>query len=246
MAASRRCSPSGRSPRVEALVLSCALIGGAASLVTAQAGAPALTLSIKGSATYAQPVTAPLQTALLVVTPAWEDIAAKTPVGGKEASGQIMFLSDLAVVLSNQAMDCTSVFAPRQVTADADFVIIAGRAEAYIAAQGYHTTPIGKVLVDTSGAAASLPIDRFSVDALYTVQKRKSVSKDGLRGNDGRLVLDRTADGWTANVSLHVDELVAEGKIPLKSCGLVTRKKATVAPLLGERRLTSAGDRYGM
>jgi len=207
---------------------------------------PSLTLSIKGSTAYAQPTPAALQTALLVVTPAWEDISLKSPVGGKEASGQMLFGSDLVVVLSNKAFDCTTVFGPRQMTADPDFLILAGRVETYLPAQGYHTTPIGKIIVDTSGTAASLPIDRFSLDATYTAQKRKTISKDGLRGNDAKLVLNRSADGWTADVLLRQDEMVAEGKVPLKSCGLASRKKSGGAPLLQEKRLTAAAERFGM
>jgi hypothetical protein len=215
--------------------------------VAGQAPASAtLTVSIKGSTAYAQPTPVPLQTALLVVTPAWEDLSAKSPLGGKEAAGQPLFLSDLAVVLSNKALDCTTVFTARQAAADQDLVIVVGKAEAYTGAQGYHGTTIGKVIVDTSGGAVSLPLDRFSADAQFTAQKRKSVSKDNLRGNDGRLNLQRTADGWIADVLLKADELSAEGKIPLTACGMASRKKASTAPLLGEKRLLAAAERYGL
>jgi hypothetical protein len=158
----------------------------------------------------------------------------------------MLFVSDLVVVLSNKEFDCTTVFGPRPMTTDQDFLIVAGRAEAYLPAQGYHLTSIGKVIVDTTGAAATMPIDRFSLDATYTAQKRKSISKENLRGNDAKLVLQRGADGWSAEVLLRQDELMAEGKIPLKSCGLSTRKKAGGAPLLGEKRLTAAAERFGM
>jgi hypothetical protein len=218
-----------------------------ASLAADQAAAPAsLTLSIKGSSAYAQPTPVPLQTALLVITPGWSDITGKSPVGGREAAGQILFLSDLAVVLSNKAMDCTNVFSSRQVSTDQEFVIIAGRAEAYTGNQGYHNTPIGKVVVDTSGAPASLAVDRFSVDAQYTGQKRRSSSRDNLSGNNGRLNLQRTDGTWTADVMVRVDDLVAEGKLPLTACSLSERKKAGGAPLLGEKRLLAAAERYGM
>ena len=48
------------------------------------------------------------------------------------------------MVLSNKDLDCTTVFGPRTLSADADFVIVAGKAEAYLPAQGYHPTPLGK------------------------------------------------------------------------------------------------------
>jgi len=229
------------------VVGSLILLLASGALVAGQAPASAtLTVSIKGSTAYAQPTPVPLQAALLVVTPAWEDLSAKSPLGGKEAAGQLLFLSDLAVVLSNKAMDCTTVFTARQAAADQDVVIVMGKAEAYTGPQGYHGTTIGKVIVDTSGGAVSLPLDRFSADAQFTAQKRKSVSKDNLRGNDGRLTLQRSADGWMADVLLKADELSAEGKIPLTACGIASRKKASTAPLLGEKRLLAAAERYGL
>ena len=93
-------------------------------LVAEQAATPSaatLTLSIKGSTTYAKPAPVPLRTALLIVTPVWEDIKAVTEVGGREASGQPLFLSELAVVFGNRAMDCTSVFAATPPTTEPDF-----------------------------------------------------------------------------------------------------------------------------
>jgi hypothetical protein len=223
-----------------------AVVSAGVSLPARQGAGPTLTLSIKNSTAYAQPTPVALATALLVVTPAWEDFAAKSPVGGKEASGQMLFVSDLVVVLSNKEFDCTNVFGPRQMTTDQDVLIVAGRTEAYLPAQGYHTTPVGKIVVDTTGAAATMPVDRFSLDATYTVKNRKSISKENLRGNDAKLVLQRNADGWTADVLLRQEEMLAEGKVPLKSCGLSTRKKAGGAPLLGEKRLQMAVDRFGM
>ena len=231
-------------PRTGVLGLGCVVLAMSADLAARQA--PTLTVSIKGSTAYAQPTPVPAATALLVVTPSWDDIVAKSPVGGREAGNQPLALADLAVVLSNKELDCTSVFGPRTFAVDADFLIVAGKAEAYLPAQGYHTTPIGKVVVDTSGGAATLNVDRFSLDASFTVQKRKSVSKENLRGNDGRLVLQRTGTDWTADFMVKADELSAEGKLPLKWCGLSSRKKAAGAPLLGERRLLTAAERFGM
>jgi hypothetical protein len=227
--------------------LSFLLVFPTTSPVTGQgaASAPTLTVTIKGSAAYAQPTPVPLQTALLVITPVWSDITAKSPVTGREAGGQLLFLSDLAVVLSNKTMDCTTVFSSRQVATDQEFVIVAGHGEAYTGPQGYNNTTIGKGIVDASNVV-TLPVDRFSADAQFTVQKRKSSSKDNLRGNNGRLVLQRDNGAWTADFMVRADELVAEGKIPLTACPVVERKKAAGAPLLGEKRLMRVVENYGM
>jgi hypothetical protein len=206
---------------------------------------PTLTVSIKGSAAYAQPTPVPLQTALLVITPAWTDITAKSPVNGREAAGQLLFLSELAVVLSNKAMDCATVFSSRQVATDQEFVIVAGRAEAYLASRGYHDTPIGKMVVDASDAV-TLPVDRFSASVQFTARNRKSASKDNLRGDNGRLVLQRDNAAWTGDFMARADELVAEGKIPLTLCAIQERQKAAGAPLLGENRLLRVAENFGM
>jgi hypothetical protein len=229
------------------LCVSLLLVFPNTSPVTGQgaASAPTLTVTVKGSAAYAQPTPVPLATALLVITPVWSDISAKTPVTGREASGQPLFLSDLAVVLSNKAMNCTTVFSSRQVATDQEFVIVAGLAEAYTGPQGYNNTSIGKGIVDT-GNVVTLPVDRFSADAQFTVQKRKSSSKDNLRGSNGRLVLQRDNGAWTADVMVRADELVAEGKVSLTPCGIVERKKAAGVPLLGEKRLMRVVENYGM
>jgi hypothetical protein len=238
--------PSGRGRLLSfvALALSLALVGG--SLGRAQAPAPTLTVSIKGSTTYAQPTPVPLETALLVVTPVWEDIAAKTPVNGREASGQPLFLSDLAIVLSNRSMDCESVFGPRQVSAAPEFIVVAGKVEAYIAQQGWQSTGVGKVLASSSGTYPPIAVDAFSADVQFTAQRRKSVSRDNLRGNNGRLVLLWSDNVWTADFMVRADELTAEGKLPLRACGIAARQKKTTAPLLGERRLLLTAERWGL
>jgi hypothetical protein len=207
----------------------------------------AMTVTVKGSAAYAQPTAVPLQTALLVVTPAWTDIVAKSQVGGREAAGQLLFLSEVAVVLSNRALECATVFAPRRTETPAEFVIVAGRADAYLPAQGYHTTAVGKVIVDTTGSDGSLPLDRFSADATFTTQKPKTSSKENLRGNNGRLVLQRTGGAWSVDVMVRADELTAEGKGPLTMCPVSERQKASAGdPLMAERRLLLAAERFGM
>ena len=247
MTTTKGCPLSSGYLRIRLLCVSLLLVFPNTSPVTGQgaASAPTLTVTIKGSAAYAQPTPVPLQTALLVITPVWSDISAKSPTTGREAGGQLLFLSDLAVVLSNKAMDCTTVFSSRQVATDQEFVIVAGHAEAYTGPQGYQNTSIGKVVVDTS-SVVTLPVDRFSVDAQFTVQKRKSSSKDNLRGSNGRLVLQRDNGAWTGDVMVRADELVAEGKMSLTPCAVVERKKAAGAPLLGEKRLMRVVENYGM
>lgn len=195
-----------------------------------------LTLMVKGSTTYAKAAPVPLKTALLVVTPAWEDVKAVTEVGGKEASGQPLFLSELAVVLSNRAYDCATIFGAPAPTGD-DFLIAAGKAEAYLPAKGWQTTTVGKVFLAANDAsAANLTVDRYSVDAQGGGLKKK-MSKDGVRGNDGKLVLTQTTGNWKADFALKSDDVTAEGQIPLIACPVTSRQKAKGAPLLGENRL---------
>jgi hypothetical protein len=202
--------------------------------------ASTLTLSIKGSTAYAKPTPVPIQTALLVVTPVWEDIKAVTEVGGQEASGQPLFLSELAVVFGNRPTDCASVFAATPPSTEQDFLVVAGKAEAYLPAKGWQSTSVGKVLTSAAADATKatrLALDRFSVDAQSPALKKKMVSKDGVRGNDGHLVLEQNAGGWTVDFAAHVDDVVAEGQVMLTACPIAARKKAAGGPLLGERRL---------
>jgi hypothetical protein len=204
---------------------------------------PVLTLTVKNSAAFGKANPVPLKTALLVVTPAWEDIKAVTEVGGQEASGQPLFLSELAVVLSNRALDCATVFGAPAPTGD-DFMIVAGKAEPYLPAKGWQTTSVGKVFLTTGeGSSADLAIDRFSADVLGAGLKKK-VSKDGLKGNDGRLVLAQKAGSWTADFALKADDVNAEGRIPLTACSVTSRKKSAGAPLLGENRLLNVARQF--
>ena len=234
----------GRFDRSQGVLLTGLAAFVAAALLAAQAPPPTLTLSIKGSAAYAQPAPVPVKTALLVITPHWADINAVTPTGGREASGQALFLSDLVVVFSNLDMDCSAVFKGK-VADPKDFIIAAGKAEAYIPVNGWQSTMIGKALSD-SASERSLTLDRLSVDAQLTAQKKKTSSKDGLRGSDGRLVLTQKEATWTADFMVKADELTAEGKLPVTSCGITPRRLEELTPLLQERRLLTAADKYGM
>jgi hypothetical protein len=240
MFAADRPRPAGLGFRA-VVATSCAVAVSAALLVAQDTGT--LTVSVKGSSAYAQPTPVPVKTALLVVTPHWEDINAVTPTGGREASGQPLFLSDLVVAFSNLELDCAAVFKAK-LTAPTDFLIAAGKAEAYIPSNGWQSTAMGKLMTDNAGAR-TINVDRFSVDAQYMVSKKKMSSKDGLHGADGHLVLTEKDGAWTADFAVKADELTAEGKIPVKSCGIVSRRKEELPPLLGERRLLTAGDRYG-
>jgi hypothetical protein len=101
--------------RVVSMAMVLLLAGGAvmARQAAPAGGGAALTLSIKGSTAYAKPEPVPLQTALLVVTPVWEDVPLKVSVTGSRqtTAGTLLFGSDLAVVFSNRAADCSTVFA---------------------------------------------------------------------------------------------------------------------------------------
>lgn len=204
-----------------------------------QAASPVgtLTLTIKGSTPYARPAPAPVHAALLVVTPVWEDTKAVTEVGSKEASGQPLFLSELAVALSGHAIDCTTVFTSAAPTGDQDFLIVAGKAEAYLPAKGWQTTVVGKVFT-TESTNSQLAVDRFSVD-VHSAAPRKKFSKDGVRGADGRLVLVQEAGNWKADFALKSGDVTAEGTLPLTFCPIASRKKPAM-PLLTENRLIAA------
>ena len=218
----------------------------AGSAVSAQAAAaPVLTLSIKGSSLYAKPASVPIQTALLIVTPAWEDVEAKTEVGGQEASGQLLLLSDLALVLGNRPMDCASIFTAPAPAANPDFIVVVGKAEAYLPAKGWQTTSIGRIFMAESGetTSAKLALDRFSMD-VQSFSPKKKFSKDGIRASDGRLVLEQQAGAWRADLAYHSGDVVVEGQVPVSACPVTSRKKASGQPLLGERRLLDAARNF--
>lgn len=207
-------------------------------VVARQASAPAaLTLSIKGSTAYATPAPAQLQTALLIVTPVWEDINMVTQVGSKEASGQPLFVSELAVVLAGRAMDCTTIFSAAPPAGDQEVLVVAGKAEAYLPAKGWQTTSVGKVFTsqDESQKTIQLPIDRFSVDVQGAGLKKK-FSKDNVRGNDGRFVLTQDAGNWKVDFAVKSGDVTAEGQVALTACPITSRKKPN-QPLLSENRL---------
>src|SRR5579872_4269410 len=80
-------------------LLACLTIG---TVVSGRQAGSTITLSVKGSPAFTKPSPAPVAAALLVVTPSWDDIKVVTQVGGQEASGQPLFLTDLAVVLASK------------------------------------------------------------------------------------------------------------------------------------------------
>jgi hypothetical protein len=233
--------------RAVSTVMVLLLVGvGLMARQAAPAGGAALTLSIKGSTVYAKPEPVPLQTALLVVTPVWEDVPLKVSVTGSRqtAAGTPLFGSDLVVVFSNRAADCGTVFQAPTPSSDRDFMIAAGQAIVYEAAKGWPTTPIGKTFADPEKTPARSVIDKFSVEAQYMAQKKQALSKDNLRGNDGKLILEQTGGHWTADFSLHSGDVSAEGRIPVTLCPIGSRKQAAGAPLLGLKRLNTLAENY--
>jgi hypothetical protein len=228
--------------------LTAACVAAALSLlvVTSEArqAAPTLTLSIKNSPAYAQPTPVPLGAALLIVTPSWVGVGAKTLTGGSEVPGQTLFLSELAVVLSSRKADCTSAFALGAPDNDKDFLIVAGRTEAYLPRRDWKSTVVGKVFAPDAADKDKnhLAVDHFSVNVQGGGLK-KMVSKDGLGGSN-LLVLDKKDGEWTADVALKADDVVASGKVPLTACSVENRSKNELPPLLGESRIVSAVRSY--
>jgi hypothetical protein len=216
-------------------VLVCLTIG---TVVSGRQAGSTITLSVKGSPAFTKPSPAPVAAALLVVTPSWDDVKVVTQVGGQEASGQPLFLTDLAVVLASKPLDCAAAFKAPAPSGD-DFLIVLGKAEAYLPAKGWQTTSIGKTFMADSSSNLHYAVDKFSVDAQQGSLKKK-ISKDGLKGNDGRLVLDSAAGAWNVDFAVKADDVTAEGKLPLTLCSIGSRKKAESTPLLGENRLMNA------
>lgn len=211
----------------------------------APAAPPALTITVKGSPVYGQPSPVPIRTALLVVTPNWDGLDAKSLTGGREASGQTLWVTDVVAFLSNRQMDCAEAFKAKN-EAPEDFLIALGRAEAYLPKIGWQNTELGKLFADSGSTGRRIPLDRLSVEAQYTSAKARRSGKDNLRGSDARLVLEQTDGGWMADIMVKVDDLTAEGKLPLTTCGVTLRNIKEMQPLLGQRRLQAAADRFGM
>ena len=228
------------------VALAAAYTGRAILSAQAPDAAPTLTISVKGSPVYAQPTPVALKTAALVITPSWQGLNATTPTGGREASGQPLWVSDVVVFLSNQEFDCGAVFKATAPKPE-DFLIAAGRAEAYMPSAGWNNTPLGKAFSSMASNETKVPVDRFSLEAQYSAAKAKRMGKDGLRG-ESHLVLEQGggSGGWIADIAIKADDLVLQGRIPVKSCGITTRNLGDMQPLLGQHRLQSAADKYGM
>jgi hypothetical protein len=222
-----------------------ATIGGTLVAGQAPAAPPSLTITIKGSPAYSQPTPVAVKTALLVVTPNWDGLDAKSPTGGREASGQALWVTDVVAFLSNREMDCAEAFKAKNASPN-DFLIALGRAEAYLPSTGWQNTELGKLFADAGSQGRRIPIDRLSVEAQYTSTKARRSGKDNLRGSDARLVLEQGVGGWNADILVKVDDLTAEGKLPLTSCGVTLRNLKEMQPLLGQHRLQASADRFGM
>jgi hypothetical protein len=206
--------------------------------------AATLTLSVKNSPAYASPTPAPVQSALLIVTPAWRGTDFKTIAGGREVPGQTLFVGELAVVLSSRPADCDSVFALGPPEADKDFLIVAGKAEAYLPRREWKSTAAGKVFGLTPDETKTrLALDGFSVTIQGGGLKKKVVTKDGL-GGSSRLALEQADGKWTVNISLKADDVLANGTLPVTACPTVERSKNEVPPLLGANRLLDAARSY--
>jgi hypothetical protein len=198
-----------------------------------------LTLAVKNSTAYASPTETPIPAALLVVTPSWTGTQFKTLSGGSEVPGQTLFVSELAVVLSSRAADCDSVFALGPPESDKDFLIVAGRTEAYLPRREWKSTSVGKVFASADDKTTNhLAVQSFSV-SIQGAGLKKMVAKDGL-GGGSRLVLDQADGKWTADIALKADDVTAGGKLPLTACPTQNRSKNQVPPLLGERRMVDA------
>jgi hypothetical protein len=228
------------------LTIACVAIALSLLVVASDArqAAPALTLSIKNSTAYAQPTPAPLGAALLIVTPSWAGVNAKTLAGGSEVPGQTLFVSELAVVLSSRKADCTSAFALGAPDNDKDFLIVAGRTEAYLPRRDWKSTVVGKVFAPDAADKDKnhLAVDHFSVN-IQGGGLKKIISKDGLGGSN-LLVLDQKDGQWTADVAVKTGDVDAAGKVPLTACPVENRSKNELPPLLGENRITSAVRSY--
>jgi hypothetical protein len=234
-----------RRIRAAQLVLVGLVVSGPLVARQAPDAGTTLTVTIKGSPVYAQPTPVPIKTALLVITPSWQGLNATTPTGGREASGQPLWVTDVVVFLSNQEIDCAQAFKAK-APSPSDFIIAAGRTEAYLPSAGWQNTQLGKMFADAGNAGRKVPLERFSVESQYTSTKPRRSGKDNLRGSDGRLILEQGAGGWIADIMVKVDDLSAEGKVPVKSCGVTMRTLEETPPLLGEHRLQSSADRFGM
>ena len=228
------------------------LFGCASAMAQAPASSSTQTLKlfIKGSTAYANPAQVPVQTALLIVTPKWEGLE------GASFDRTRLFVADLSVVLSDRTFDCTTAFSVRPPGSDSEFLIVAGRIEAFAQSQDWQTTSFGKAFADTTASSVRLALDKFSVDVQHLALKKKLFSKDNVQARDGQLVLERDEHGWTAALAIRADQVVAEGRIPLTLCPVVVRqtavlkakeedrKKAPDAPLLGLGRVMDAAVKY--
>jgi hypothetical protein len=230
-------------PATAFLVAACLCAISAPALLARQAAT--LTLSVKNSPVYASPTPAPVQSALFMVTPAWRGTDFKTIAGGREVPGQTLFVGELAVVLSSRPADCDTVFALGPPEADKDFLIVAGKSEAYLPRREWKSTAVGKVFgLTPEETKTRLALEGFSVTIHGGGLKKKVVNKDGLGGSSQQLVLSQADGKWTVNISFKADDVVANGTLPVTACPTVERSKNELPPLLGANRLQDAARSY--
>jgi hypothetical protein len=111
---------SGRIRLALAALCAFALLFCAADAPVNGAEYARLSISVKAPKGRTIPMTAPLKTALLVVTSSWRDVRVTTDVRRREAAGQPVGMADLSVVLSTQELDCSNVFQPAPPLAETD------------------------------------------------------------------------------------------------------------------------------
>lgn len=214
--------------RTSVLLALAALTGGA--LLQAQSPA-SLKISIKGSATYASQVDAPLATALLVATTRWDKLAGSGP-GGAAAVG------DATAVLSTTAIDCAGVFTAPPPDGDAAVTVFAGAILLFPDKADWTKTTLGAALTDPAAADARVPVQRFAITVMNN--KKGVFSKDAVDAKNGELVFARTGGTWTAQLSVRDSKVQATGTVPLKLCppeartsNFLDAKRPKTEPVLG-------------
>lgn len=207
------------SRRATALFLAGLLPAVTPAILLAQAAAappsPTIKLFIKGSASYATPGDAPVPSALLVVTSRWDNMASTSVQGIKMSSGEVV------IVLSSRTLDCTSVFQRHDRIPDSDFDIAAGQAVVYPATDDWQSTPMGRLLADTSAAERRAEFEPLGIDMFASA--KRVFSKDKVKRGEAQVVLTRDASGWQAQVTVRDSRVTVNGTVPLTLCPVAAR-----------------------
>jgi hypothetical protein len=234
---------SGRIRLAFVALCACVLLGAVEAPVFGAQYAR-LSMSVNGPRGRTVPSTTPLKTALLVVTSSWRDIRATTDVRQSEAAGQAVGLADLAVVLSTQVLDCSTVFKPAPPPAETDVTVIAGTAYAYLLSRGWQTTSIGQIFTVLRPPTGRLTLDSFSVEVQAAALKKKKASRDWAGGAENWFVLDREGGTWRVDLAASAGDARVVVKSPLTECPVESRVTSDGAPLLTKRRLLDAAWKF--